>query len=103
MDLENDQEIKQFIKKHYEIFLEREPDENGLQYYFDLLKNQKIKSKELKRYFEESVEHKRLKSKIELVDKISKDLESILAGSKTFEEYIEQSQRKQEPEHIFVT
>ena len=99
----NDLEIKELIKKYYEIFLERDADEEGLQHYFNLIKNNKIKPEELRKHFEDSSEHKRLKSKKELVNKINKDLEEILIDSKTFGEYLENSERKDESEHVFVT
>ena len=103
INLENDEEIKIFINQHYKIFLERDADEKGLEYYFNLLKNKKIKPNELSKKFEESLEHKRFKSKLELINKINIDLESILAESKTFEDYLENSEKKDESKNIFVT
>ena len=103
INLENDEEIKIFINQHYKIFLERDADEKGLEYYFNLLKNKKIKPNELSKKFEESSEHRRFKSKLELINKINTDLESILAESKTFEDYLENSEKKDESKNIFVT
>lgn len=103
VDLENDEEIKIFINQHYEIFLERDADKEGLEYYFNLLKNKKIKPEELRKKFEESSEHQRFKSKLELINKVNKELEEILINSKTFEDYLANSQKKEEPKNIFVT
>ena len=103
IDLNDDEQIIEFIKQHYRIFLEREADEEGLQHYIMLLKNQGIKPEELKDEFEKSLEHRRLKSKMELTNKINKDLEGVLVNSKTFEEYLEHTERRAEPENIFIT
>ena len=103
VDLNNNEEIEEFVKQHYRIFLEREADETGLKHYVGLLKNNELKPEELKQKFEESIEHKRLKSKWELAKKINKELEEILIDSKTFEEYLEHTKRLEEPRNIFVT
>jgi hypothetical protein len=103
INLKNDEQIEEFIRQHYRIFLERDADEEGLHHYITLLKSGGLKPEQLRNKFEESAEHQRLKSKTELVDKIKKDLEEVLINSKTFEEYLEKSQQKPEPEHIFVT
>lgn len=53
-----DYEYEDFLKKCYNKILDREPDENGFNYYLNLLLTEKIKIKELEGIFKNSKEYK---------------------------------------------
>jgi hypothetical protein len=64
VNFKTDKELKEFIRHHYLVFLNREPDKTGLVYYFYNIKNGKIKSSELANIFTNSEEYKKFFSKI---------------------------------------
>ena len=53
-------EIKEIIRKHYLTFLDREPDSVGLEHYFDLIRDGKLKIQDLEDIFKNSDEYKKI-------------------------------------------
>ena len=62
--------IKEFIRQHYLKLFDREPDKEGLDYYYSEIINEKIKPNELKKIFENSIEGKTKSKEKELSDKM---------------------------------
>jgi len=103
IDDNNDLELKGFIRQNYLRFLEREPDEDGLNYFFALIQEGKIKLEDLPSIFVKSEEHKKLILRIERIKKISKEFEDVLKKSGAFDKYLENTERKPEPTLVFVS
>jgi len=54
----SEEKYKNIIQKYYQKFLDREPDEEGLNHYLSLLKEKKILLEELENFFINSLEYK---------------------------------------------
>ncbi len=57
--MNSDDQIYDFIKEHYQKYLERDPDSEGLEYYFFQIRHNKIKPKDLGSILQQSDEYKR--------------------------------------------
>jgi hypothetical protein len=76
--MNSDDQIYDFIKEHYQKYLERDPDSEGLEYYFFQIRHNKIKPKDLGSILQQSDEYKRKIEEKELPEIISSELEKIL-------------------------
>jgi len=56
--LQLDMDLREIIRQHYVNFLNREPDPEGLEYYFTEIKNHRIKISDLEIIFKNSNEYK---------------------------------------------
>lgn len=101
VDIKNQYELREFIRQHYLRLLEREPDFDGLQYYFLKITNGEIKPEELRLIIEESKEYLELQNNKKLFEKISQDIETIFNVADY--EYIEKEERLPEPTLVFVS
>lgn len=99
----NEKRIRDLVKEYYKIFLEREADEEGLEHYVSMIKEGKIRLEELENEFKKSPEYNWLKTRWEPLRNIKDDLSRILSQSIEYEEYLDQKDRKNEPESIFVS
>lgn len=83
---QNDMELKEFIRQHFLKILKREPDVEGLHFYFNKIKNKEIKKEDLSLIFLNSQEFLDSEQRKLLVEKISEDVEIILQKSKKYSE-----------------
>src|SRR5574337_571731 len=103
IDTNNYLEVTRFVRLHYLVFLEREPDPQGFQFYVTKIKNGEIKPNDLSSIFVNSEEYSRLKLKYVSVEKVSPDLESILKSSLHYDKQIPSDSTIKEPNHIFIS
>ena len=57
--MNSDKKIYDFVKEHYQKYLEREPDTEGLEYYFLQIKHNRLKPKDLRYILQQSDEYKK--------------------------------------------
>lgn len=103
IDTTDDFEVARFVRLHYLVFLDREPDHQGFQFYVNKIKSGEIKSNDLSSIFTNSEEYSRLKLKYVSVEKVSPDLESILKSSLRYDKQIPSEDKIDEPENIFIS
>lgn len=74
----NDKNVEEIIRKCYLEILKREPDEGGLRYYFELLKNNLIDSEKLREILKNSNEFQELNWPKEISSKCSREDQRII-------------------------
>lgn len=103
IDITNDLEVARFVRLHYLVFLERESDSQGLQFYVNKIKSGEIKPSDLSSIFTNSEEYSRLKLKYVSVEKVSPDLESILKSSLQYDKQVSSEDKIDEPDNVFIS
>jgi hypothetical protein len=97
----DNKKIKEFIRQNYLDYLGREPDDEGLEHFFNQIVKGHVKINELKGIIQNSDEYKLKNKENELVEIINEDLEEILEESKNHEIILKEESK--EPKKIFVT
>ena len=96
-------EIKEIIRKHYLTFLDREPDSVGLEHYFDLIRDGKLKIQDLEDIFKNSDEYKRKEKEQEIVDEIDDKTWKIIRNQDFIDKELSEEPNELEPEIVCVS
>jgi len=95
----NEREIKEVVRQNYLKILGREPDKEGLEFYYLQIIEEKIKPEELKKIFENSKEGKAKSQEKDLSDKMDSIMAKIIEENSPYELKIQQEKIKS----IFVS